>query len=148
MRFSRGLAQRPVKQLPQTLGAFREHLIGVPVRELHCSSYLRNVLDRNPFVKQIAHRVDEYHPGLTPAQGLAKFLGNKPQVEAVLERMSLYAAESLEYIKQPLHRMKLVRSVEKNLPLYYLALFSRNETAYKFWGEVLKYSTDQSSLWD
>ncbi|MGH9719475.1 MAG: hypothetical protein ACRD8O_04635, partial [Bryobacteraceae bacterium] len=56
--------------------------------------------------------------------------------------------ESLKYIKQPLHRMKLVRSAEKNLPLYYLALFSRHETAYNFWGEVLKYSTDQPSLWD
>ena len=56
--------------------------------------------------------------------------------------------ESLEYIKQPLERMKLVRSVEKNLPLYYVALFSRHETAYKFWGDVLKYSTDQTSLWD
>ena len=56
--------------------------------------------------------------------------------------------DSLEYIKQPLDRMKLVRSVEKNLPLYYLALFSRHETAYKFWGEVLKYSTDQTNLWD
>lgn len=56
--------------------------------------------------------------------------------------------ESLEYIKQPLDRMKLVRSVEKNLPLYYLALFSRHETAYKFWGDVLKYSTDQTQFWD
>ena len=56
--------------------------------------------------------------------------------------------ESLKYIKQPLHRMKLVRSVEKNLPLYYLALFSRHETAYNFWDKVLKYSTDQPNLWD
>ncbi len=56
--------------------------------------------------------------------------------------------ESLGYIKQPLHSMKLVRSVEKNLPLYYLALFSRHETAYKFWRDVLKYSTDQPGFWD
>jgi three-Cys-motif partner protein len=56
--------------------------------------------------------------------------------------------ESLEYLKQPLDRMKLVRSVEKNLPLYYVALFSRHETAYKFWRDVLKYSTDQTNLWD
>jgi three-Cys-motif partner protein len=55
--------------------------------------------------------------------------------------------ESLGYIKQPLNRMKLVRSDDKNLPLYYLALFSRHETAYKFWDEVLKYSTDQTG-WD
>jgi three-Cys-motif partner protein len=51
--------------------------------------------------------------------------------------------ESLGYIKQPLDRMLMVRSDEKNLPLYYLALFSRHKTAYKFWDDVLKYSTDQ-----
>jgi three-Cys-motif partner protein len=56
--------------------------------------------------------------------------------------------ESLGYIKKPLDRMKLVRSFEKNLLLYYLALFSRSETAFKFWGDVLKYSTDQKDLWD
>lgn len=56
--------------------------------------------------------------------------------------------ESLGYQKTPLHRMKLVRSAEKNLPLYYIALFSRNPIASKFWDEVLKYSTEQKSLWD
>jgi three-Cys-motif partner protein len=55
---------------------------------------------------------------------------------------------SLGYLQKPLDRMKLVRSVDKNLPLYYLALFSRNEMAFKFWDDVLKYSTDQTSLWD
>jgi len=54
--------------------------------------------------------------------------------------------ESLNYIGQPPDRMKQVRSVEKNLPLYYLALFSRHPTAYKFWDDVLKYSTDQTSF--
>jgi three-Cys-motif partner protein len=56
--------------------------------------------------------------------------------------------ESLGYLKKPLHRMKEVRSVEKNLPLYYLALFSRSETAFKFWNDVLTYSTDQRHFWD
>lgn len=56
--------------------------------------------------------------------------------------------ESLGYLKQPLDRMKLVRSDDKNLPLYYLALYSRHQTAYKFWDDVLKYSTDQTSLWE
>ena len=56
--------------------------------------------------------------------------------------------ESLGYLRKPLHRMKLVRSLEKNLPLYYLALFSRNETAFRFWGDVLKYSTEQREMWD
>lgn len=54
--------------------------------------------------------------------------------------------ESLHYLHQELDQMKLVRSDEKNLPLYYLALFSRNDIAYRFWKDVLKYGTDQPSL--
>jgi hypothetical protein len=54
--------------------------------------------------------------------------------------------KSLDYLEQPLDRMKLVRSDEKNLPLYYLALFSRHKTAFKFWEGVLKYSDDQMGL--
>lgn len=54
--------------------------------------------------------------------------------------------ESLRYLPTPLDRMKLVRSDEKNLPLYYLALFSRNILAHRLWDQVLKYHTDQSSF--
>lgn len=54
--------------------------------------------------------------------------------------------ESLGYLPTPIHKMKKVRSDDKNLPLYYLALFSKHETAYKFWAEVLKYGTDQRTL--
>jgi three-Cys-motif partner protein len=57
--------------------------------------------------------------------------------------------ESLRYLKTPLHTMHKVRSDEKNLPLYYLALFSRHERAYKFWEEARKYGTDQTKfIWD
>jgi three-Cys-motif partner protein len=55
--------------------------------------------------------------------------------------------ESMGYLHQEPHQMKPVRSDEKNLPLYYLALFSRHELAYQYWGDVLKYSTDQTSFW-
>jgi three-Cys-motif partner protein len=55
--------------------------------------------------------------------------------------------QSLGYLEAKTDRMKLVRSDEKNLPLYYLALFSRNKKAYEFWDQVLKYSTDQTSFW-
>jgi len=55
---------------------------------------------------------------------------------------------TLDYIPPPFYTMKEVRSHEKNLPLYHLALFSRHERAYKYWHEVLKYSTDQTNfLW-
>jgi three-Cys-motif partner protein len=53
---------------------------------------------------------------------------------------------TLGYIPPPMYTMKEVRSDEKNLPLYHLALFSRNNRAYEFWNEVLKYSTDQISM--
>jgi three-Cys-motif partner protein len=52
--------------------------------------------------------------------------------------------ESLGYLPQ--REMKLVRNTEKNAPMYYLALFSRSETAYSFWRKVLKDGTDQKSF--
>ncbi|MGA2979143.1 MAG: three-Cys-motif partner protein TcmP [Terriglobales bacterium] len=55
---------------------------------------------------------------------------------------------ALGYIPPPHYSMKEVRSHEKNLALYRLALFSRHERAYKFWDQVLKYSTDQTAFWD
>jgi three-Cys-motif partner protein len=54
--------------------------------------------------------------------------------------------ESLGYLHQELHQMTHVRSDDKNLPLYYLALFSRHKLAYRYWKDVLKYSTDQTSM--
>jgi hypothetical protein len=55
---------------------------------------------------------------------------------------------ALGYIPPPHYTMKEVRSHEKNLALYRLALFSRHERAYKYWDQVLKYSTDQKTFWD
>lgn len=54
--------------------------------------------------------------------------------------------ESLGYLRTSRDRMKLVRSVDKNLPLYYITLFSRSEMAFKFWDDVLKYGTDQTAF--
>jgi hypothetical protein len=55
---------------------------------------------------------------------------------------------SLGYIPPPFYTMKEVRSYEKNLSLYRLALFSRHELAYKLWDQVAKYSNDQRALWE
>jgi hypothetical protein len=54
--------------------------------------------------------------------------------------------ETLGYLSTPIHRMKLIRSDERNLPLYYIALFSRDKLAYKLWDQARKYSTDQRRL--
>jgi three-Cys-motif partner protein len=54
--------------------------------------------------------------------------------------------ETLRYLPAPWDGMKQVRSDEKNLPLYRLALFSRHPLAYQFWDEVLRYSSDQQDF--
>lgn len=56
--------------------------------------------------------------------------------------------ETLGYLPMSWHKMKQVRSDEKNLPLYRLALFSRHPLAYQLWDEVLRYSSDQQTLFE
>lgn len=69
---------------------------------------------------------------------------HRDEFRSFLAREFSLSMESLGYLPQ--REMKLVRSDEKNLPLYYLALFSRNDVAYQFWNQVLKYGTDQQSF--
>lgn len=73
---------------------------------------------------------------LTRTKEVPRFLA-----EVYAERM-----QSLSYLPVKFEQMKQVRSDVHNLPLYHLALFSRHQLAYKYWREVLKYSTPQSSL--
>ena len=56
--------------------------------------------------------------------------------------------EILRYIPPPFYKMKEVKVPERNLRLYRLALFSRNPRGYKFWDQVLKYSTDQTDMFE
>ena len=73
--------------------------------------------------------------------------GGRKRFREFLATEFALSMQSLGYLEAKTDRMKLVRSDEKNLPLYYLALFSRNTRAYEFWDQVLKYSTDQTSFW-
>ncbi len=50
------------------------------------------------------------------------------------------------YLETPLHQMREVKTHDKNVPLYYLAMFSKDQMAFKLWAQVLKYSNKQSSL--
>lgn len=60
----------------------------------------------------------------------------------------LYGSQisTLGYMSVPISKMKEIRSDEKNLPLYHLALFSKNERGYDFGGKVLKDGTAQQSF--
>jgi three-Cys-motif partner protein len=55
---------------------------------------------------------------------------------------------TIEYLPRKVHDMKLVKTYENNMALYYLALFSKHQRAYEFWKDVLKYGDDQRSFWD
>lgn len=51
---------------------------------------------------------------------------------------------SIGYRKDSLDTMIEMRSDEKNLPLYHLAFFSRDQKGYQFWNEVRKYVREPS----
>ncbi len=99
------------------------------------------------------HYVDGESPKIDEALGNTKWRerwqavgGKRGDFRKFLAAEFSRSMKSLGYLEQPLDRMKLVRSDEKNLPLYYLALFSQNKIAFKFWEDVLKYSDNQIGL--
>lgn len=94
------------------------------------------------YVSDDATKVDEFLGSITWRDRWAAAQGRTIGFPQFLATEFASGMETLRYLPTPLHRMKRVRSDEKNLPLYYLALFSRNNRAHKFWDEVLKYSTD------
>jgi len=54
--------------------------------------------------------------------------------------------ERLGYRPTELADMRVIK--RKHVPLYYLALFSKHPTAFKYWDQVLKYATPQRGLFD
>jgi three-Cys-motif partner protein len=54
--------------------------------------------------------------------------------------------QTLGFEQTPTHSMHLVRTDDGNIPRYHLALFSKNQLAYKFWDNARKSSTDQGQL--
>lgn len=54
--------------------------------------------------------------------------------------------QRIGYIDPGPENMKLIRSVEKNLPLYRLALYSRHELGKKFWRDTIEYTQPQRNL--
>lgn len=98
------------------------------------------------YVSEDAFRVDEFLGSGTWRQRWAYAQRSAVGFPQFLATEFSASMQSIGYLETPLHRMKRVRSDEKNLPLYYIALFSRSERAFKFWDEVLKYGTDQTGF--
>jgi three-Cys-motif partner protein len=100
------------------------------------------------YVKEDALRIDEFLGSNSWRQRWATAQWDAVKFTRFLAEEFSTSMATLDYIPPPFYTMKEVRSHEKNLPLYHLALFSRNDRAYKFWDQVLKYSTDQRSLFE
>ncbi len=56
--------------------------------------------------------------------------------------------QGLGFRRTELADMKVIKIPGKNVPLYYLALFSKAQAAFKLWDQVLKYSTPQRNLFE
>ena len=98
------------------------------------------------YVKEEAVKIDEFLGSPTwRDQWKANQLNGVPFPQFLAEEFSR-SMETLSYQSQPFYKMKPVSIPEMNVRLYRLALFSRSDRAYKFWDQVLKYSTPQTTF--
>lgn len=101
------------------------------------------------YVMEDANKVDDFLDSNTWRERWRVAEGHGVSFPRFLAEEFALSMHRLGYIRTPIDKMKLVRSDEKNLPLYYIAPFSRNELAYKFWDGALEYGTDQTKFrWD
>lgn len=98
------------------------------------------------YVSEDSQKVDEFLGSTTWREKWKQQQSSGMQFPKFLATEFSKQMEALGYIPPPFYSMKEVRSDEKNLPLYHLALFSRSFRAYDFWNEVLEYSDNQRKL--
>ena len=98
------------------------------------------------YVMEDALKVDEFLGSRTWRERWRIAEGNGVLFPKFLAEEFASSMETLNYLPTPIYQMKRVRSDDKNLPLYYIALFSRNRLAHDFWGDALKYGTDQTGF--
>ena len=103
--------------------------------------------------RNISYYIDESNTAVEDFTGAKQWSDEWPLEEAKGENFGFFFADlfgrqmrTLTYFYEGLTDMAHVRSTEKNLPLYHLAFFSRNELGRKFWKEARKYSDDQLDL--
>jgi hypothetical protein len=82
-------------ELRQPCLALGEDLKGVLLRRDHDLEDPTQVLDRDVFVEEVAHRVDEDRSGTPPPQRLLETLRPQPKVEALLVWMVRNSSPSL-----------------------------------------------------
>jgi hypothetical protein len=98
---------------------------------------------------------------LLPESKIDRMLGNTTWRNRWIERPNIHddfakflavefscSMSGIGYIETPLHQMREVKTHDNNVPLYYLAMFSKHQKAFDLWKEVLVYSTPQRGLFD
>jgi three-Cys-motif partner protein len=100
------------------------------------------------YVKEDASKIDDFLGSNTWRERWAAAQWDAVKFTRFLADEFTKSMATLQYLPPPFYTMKEVRSHERNLRLYRLALFSRHERAYRFWDQVLKYGTDQKSLFE
>jgi three-Cys-motif partner protein len=137
---------------PYDIGLKFETLRTLSTRYIDFLALLALGMDANrnydQYVKDDAVKVDEFLGSDNWRERWASAQWDAVKFTRFLANEFTRSMTSLGYIPPPFYKMKEVRSNEKNLPLYHLALFSRHDRAYKLWDQVLKYSTDQTQLWE
>lgn len=98
------------------------------------------------YVMEDARKVDEFLGSTTWRERWRIAERNGVLFPKFLAQEFASSMETLKYLPTPIHQMKMVRSDDKNLPLYYIALFSRHKLAHDFWQDTLKYGTNQTGF--
>lgn len=103
--------------------------------------------------RNISYYIDESNTAVEDFTGASQWRDDWCLEGAKWENFGFFFADlfgrqmrTLTYFYEGLSDMVHIRSTEKNLPLYHLAFFSRNELGRKFWQEARKYSNDQLDL--
>lgn len=95
------------------------------------------------YLRDESHKIDNFLGSDSWRQRWAKAQWDAVKFTRFLADEFTASMAALNYIPPPHYMMKEVKLTEKNVPLYRLALFSRNPLAYKYWQQALKYGTNQ-----
>jgi three-Cys-motif partner protein len=136
---------------PYNLSIRFETLTKLAQRRLDILCLLALHMDANRaydvYINQESSKVDRFLGSNTWKEEFAKSGRPRQEFPNFLAGYFAKRMQTLGFEETPTHSMHLVRSDDRNVPLYHLALFSRNQLAYKFWDQARAYSTDQRKLW-
>jgi three-Cys-motif partner protein len=103
--------------------------------------------------RNLTHYLDPNNMALDDFVGSKTWRSEWQDAESRVESFAVFLVDflgrqmkQLRYIYNGVHETVLVRSTERNLPLYHLAFFSRHQLGAGFWKQAMKYSTDQLDL--